>query len=239
MDKLEADIRRWDIKLLAVDPIASMTNTEEVNTFADAEVRKVLDPLARVAGSTGCTVVAIMHPPKRTAGLDKMYWVSGSGAYTAVARSVLLIEEGKGNSRSVEVVKASFQKGRPLEFKIEYVPVPGLRRPVPRATWVMSSRVQIRTAICRGNYPTKADIVKMTGLDQKTVEYHVKTLKEEGAIHLGEKRGRADTFGCGPSAVLDSQPAPLESSSPVVYSGDRTPEHEEEELEELMAAGLV
>src|SRR5262249_12952935 len=221
---------------------ASLTDTLEVNTHTDAEVRRVLDPLSRIAASTGCAILAIMHPPKRAAGLDKMYQVSGSGAYTAVARSVLVVELAEGGFRTVEVAKASFHKRQTLKFKLDYVPIPGLKKLVPKITWVMPSRLLIRAAICRGGYLTKADICRITGLDQKTVEYHVKTLWEDGEIHLGEKRGRADTFGCGPSPVLD-RPAAVVAPPRVVLAGEASPEEEEESLKlqlaEAQAAGLA
>lgn len=83
-----------DVKLLVVDPIVSaITGDSHKNT----EVRRGMQPLVDLAASIGAAVVGISHLSKGSAGKDPTERVTGSVAFTAVVRVVLLAAKVKGD----------------------------------------------------------------------------------------------------------------------------------------------
>lgn len=83
-----------DVRLLVVDPIVSaITGDSHKNT----EVRRGMQPLVDLASSIGAAVVGISHLSKGTAGRDPTERVTGSIAFTAVVRVVLLAAKVKGD----------------------------------------------------------------------------------------------------------------------------------------------
>lgn len=74
-------------KLVVVDPIMAFTVGD---THVDAEVRRLLAALARLAAELGIAVLALRHLNK--SGMGKaIYRGSGSIAFTAAARSALIV----------------------------------------------------------------------------------------------------------------------------------------------------
>lgn len=83
-----------DVRLLVVDPIVSaVTGDSHKNT----EVRRGMQPLVDLASSIGAAVLGISHLSKGTAGRDPTERVTGSIAFTAVVRVVLLAAKVKGD----------------------------------------------------------------------------------------------------------------------------------------------
>ncbi len=83
-----------DVRLLIVDPIVSaITGDSHKNT----EVRRGMQPLVDLANSMQAAVVGITHLSKGTAGRDPTERVTGSIAFTAVVRVVLLAAKVKGD----------------------------------------------------------------------------------------------------------------------------------------------
>lgn len=86
-------IRHWietyQTKLLVLDPVNAYLPTK-ANSWRDADVRQVLTPLAALAEETGCAILGIMHLNK-TLSSNALHRVTGSIAFTGVARSVYLI----------------------------------------------------------------------------------------------------------------------------------------------------
>ena len=85
---LSVEIERTEAKLLVFDPITAYLGTN-VNSWKDDEVRRLLEPVGSLADATGCAVVAVMHLNKQM-GQDPRARVTGSIAFTGVARSVML-----------------------------------------------------------------------------------------------------------------------------------------------------
>ncbi len=89
---LERDLERLEdalktnssIKLLVIDPISAYMG--RVDTHRDAEIRRVLSPLAEMAARLGIAVVAVMHLKKSDA--SALLRVSGSIGFVAAARVV-------------------------------------------------------------------------------------------------------------------------------------------------------
>ncbi|MBN6051310.1 AAA family ATPase, partial [Nonomuraea sp. RK-328] len=85
-DLLEESIRANGVKLVILDPLIS-TISSGVDTHKERSTRTVLDPLARLADRTDCTVLGIAHFGKG-AGTDPSSLITGSGAFKNVPRSI-------------------------------------------------------------------------------------------------------------------------------------------------------
>ncbi|MCA0437426.1 MAG: AAA family ATPase [Actinobacteria bacterium] len=71
--------------LLLFDPLTSRLG--ELDTHRDAEVRKGLEPIVRIADRCGFAILGLIHHNK-SGSSDPLHLVTGSRAFTAVARSV-------------------------------------------------------------------------------------------------------------------------------------------------------
>ncbi|MDH4229222.1 MAG: AAA family ATPase [Nitrospirota bacterium] len=76
-----------NIRLLIVDPIVSAIAGD---SHKNAEVRRGLQPLADLAAATRCAVLGITHFTKGTGGRDPVERLTGSLAFGAVARVVMV-----------------------------------------------------------------------------------------------------------------------------------------------------
>ncbi|MEW8318760.1 MAG: AAA family ATPase [Candidatus Thiodiazotropha sp.] len=75
------------IKLMVVDPIVSATSGD---SHKNAETRRSLQPLVDLAQSIRCALIGITHFTKGTAGRDPLDRVTGSLAFGALARLVMV-----------------------------------------------------------------------------------------------------------------------------------------------------
>jgi AAA domain/Bifunctional DNA primase/polymerase, N-terminal len=75
--------------MLVLDPLTSRLDSA-LDGHKDGPVRQALEPLAAMAGRTGIALVGLMHLNKG-AKSDPMDAVMGATAFTAVARSVLIV----------------------------------------------------------------------------------------------------------------------------------------------------
>jgi putative DNA primase/helicase len=88
MAPLAARLRQiGNVKLLIIDPIVSAIAGD---SHKNAEVRRGLQPLADLAASVGCAVVGITHFSKATTGRNPVERITGSLAFGAVARVVMV-----------------------------------------------------------------------------------------------------------------------------------------------------
>lgn len=76
-----------DVRLLIIDPIVSAIAGD---SHKNAEVRRGLQPLANVAGVTHCALLGITHFSKGTGGREPVERITGSLAFGAVARVVMV-----------------------------------------------------------------------------------------------------------------------------------------------------
>lgn len=83
-----------DVRLIVVDPIVSAVSGD---SHKNTEVRRALQPLVDMAAAAGAAVVGITHLSKGTAGRDPTERVTGSIAFTAVVRVVLMAAKVKGD----------------------------------------------------------------------------------------------------------------------------------------------
>jgi len=103
MDALQAN----PPALLIVDPVVSAVAAD---SHKNAEVRRALQPLVDLAQACRCAVVGITHLTKGTAGRDPVERVTGSLAFGALARVVLLaakLPEEQGGGRVLVRAKSN------------------------------------------------------------------------------------------------------------------------------------
>lgn len=76
-----------DVRLIVIDPLSSAVAGD---SHKNAEVRRGLQPLVDMADERGCAVVGITHFSKGTSGRDPLERITGSLAFGALARIVLV-----------------------------------------------------------------------------------------------------------------------------------------------------
>ena len=92
-----------DVLLLIVDPIVSAIAGD---SHKNAEVRRGLQPLAELAASTRCALLGITHFSKGTGGRDPVERITGSLAFGALARVVMVAakhQEEREDGRTARV----------------------------------------------------------------------------------------------------------------------------------------
>ncbi|MCL1824550.1 MAG: AAA family ATPase [Betaproteobacteria bacterium] len=88
----DAIVKAGGVQLLIVDPIVSAVMGD---SHKSAEVRRGLQPLSDLAAATGCALLGISHFSKGSAGREPTERVTGSLAFGAVARVVLVTARRK------------------------------------------------------------------------------------------------------------------------------------------------
>jgi len=93
MELLESAAAKLDApRLLILDPIVSAVAGD---SHKNAEVRKALQPVVDMAHRLGCAVLGITHFSKGTSGRDPIERITGSLAFAALARLVLVAAKVK------------------------------------------------------------------------------------------------------------------------------------------------
>lgn len=125
--EVERFIRSKSIRLMVLDPITEFLDGD-INR--DTDIRRGFTPLCRIAQELGCAIVGIRHLRKSGGGV--MYRGVGGIAWSALARSVLLVGRTTGDRRVVAHVKSS---NGPLAATLAFGVSGGEERP-PRITWL-------------------------------------------------------------------------------------------------------
>ncbi len=103
-----------DCKLLILDPISAYMG--EVNTHEDAQVRRVLGPVCKLAAKMDVAIVGIMHLSKdKTKGV--LQRILGSTAFTATARSVFMVGKDRDGRKLFSHIKSNVSE---LTGSLEY-----------------------------------------------------------------------------------------------------------------------
>lgn len=109
-----------DVRLLVVDPIVSAIAGD---SHKNAEVRRGLQPLADLAASMRCALLGITHFSKGTGGRDPVERITGSLAFGAVARIVLVAarqQEEAEDGRTVRLLLRAKSNIGPDDGGFEY-----------------------------------------------------------------------------------------------------------------------
>ena len=134
---MERVVRAHDIGLVVIDPLSSYLSSADRNN--EGEIRDALQPLLGLMERTGVAVVSIMHVGKSAAGRRVSQRLLGSTAFTALARSVIMLAdvpddqqpndtEVQGKQKVLQVVKSNYAIAppprlfrRPLDGAIEWI----------------------------------------------------------------------------------------------------------------------
>lgn len=137
IEQLKMAIRAYNIGLLVLDPLSSFTPRADRNNEGD--VRDALQPLLLVAEECDVAIVGIMHIGKSTDSRPAAMKLLGSTAFTALARSVMMVAELPkdqqpedadviGKHKIVEVVKSNYAVppqplafSRPLDAAVQWL----------------------------------------------------------------------------------------------------------------------
>ncbi|HEX5493547.1 MAG TPA: AAA family ATPase [Mycobacteriales bacterium] len=115
-------IAEQDAGMLALDPMMS-TLGGGVDAHRNNEVRSaLLEPLASLADTSGCTVVGLAHFRKATAGAEPLSLITGSSAFGEVIRAALVVArdpDADDGSCVISPAKNNLGEDRPsLRYKI-------------------------------------------------------------------------------------------------------------------------
>jgi putative DNA primase/helicase len=135
--ELTAAVERiGDVRLMIVDPVVSAVAGDG---YKNNEVRRALQPIVDLASSLGAAAIGITHLSKGTTGRDPVERITGSIAFAAVARVVMLvakIKDENGEDQRI-LVRAKSNIGPDdgaFEYHIEQVEAL-LGIPASIATW--------------------------------------------------------------------------------------------------------
>lgn len=92
-----------NVRLLIVDPVVSAVAGD---SYKNAEVRRALQPLADLGASAHCVVLGITHFTKGTGGRDPVERITGSLAFGALARVVLVAAKSEEDAPDADVASA-------------------------------------------------------------------------------------------------------------------------------------
>ncbi|WP_229686885.1 AAA family ATPase [Longimycelium tulufanense] len=126
-EALTTEIERLGVALLAADPLLSLIHAG-IDTHRDRDLRTALEPLARLADATGCAVVGLAHFNK-SASNDALNLITGSRAFSAVARAVIAIARDTDTDDGTCIMsQAKNNLGRldlpSLRYRVDSVDVP-------------------------------------------------------------------------------------------------------------------
>jgi putative DNA primase/helicase len=103
MGALRQEIHKiGEVGLLIVDPIVSAVTGD---SHKNAEVRRSLQPLADLAASMRCALLGITHFSKGTGGRDPVERLTGSLAFGALARVVLVAAKHQEDGEDGQAVR--------------------------------------------------------------------------------------------------------------------------------------
>ena len=94
VNRLRRAIEVTKARLVVIDPITAFLSTKQVKAGDDPSTRQALMPLVNLARETRCAIVLVRHLNK-SVGMSAKHRGSGTVAYTALARSVILAGELK------------------------------------------------------------------------------------------------------------------------------------------------
>lgn len=110
-----------DVALLIADPVVSAVSGD---SHKNTEVRRALQPMVHLATRLDCAVLGISHFSKGTSGRDPVERVTGSIAFGALARLVLVTAKGEDDARLLARAKSNIgPDGGGFAYSLEQVEV--------------------------------------------------------------------------------------------------------------------
>ena len=102
-----------DVVLIVLDPLMSALS-KKLDSHKDAEVRRGLEPLSRLAHTANLAVIGLIHENKSSAS-DLLSRIMGSRAFTSVVRAVLYA--ARKDADEEEDGRDEYEPGMPVERK--------------------------------------------------------------------------------------------------------------------------
>lgn len=136
-----------DVALIVLDPLMSVVDGQ-LDTHKDADVRRALEPISRLASETRASVLGLIHQNKVTDG-DFLTRLMGSRAFSAVARAVLgcaelpADEENPAENRQFVFGQEKNNLGRRVETGIRYEITDALAGRAADGREVWTSKVKV------------------------------------------------------------------------------------------------
>lgn len=180
-----------NLRLIIVDPVVMAVAGD---SHKNAETRRGLQPLVDFAESTGAVVVGVTHFSKGTQGKEPIERITGSLAFAAVARLILVaakIDEANGGGRVLVRSKSNLgPDGGGFKYELEQVElVPGVNG--SRVRWGAAidgnARDILATAEVSGDPSDKEET-------QGATEW-LRAILEDGELLKGEVMRRAREAG--------------------------------------------
>jgi hypothetical protein len=118
IEALASEIEARQVALVSLDPVMSLISGT-IDTHKDHEVRQALEPLAKLADGTGCSILGNGHFNKASCS-DPMMRITGSAAFGQVVRAVLafakdgdtgecVISQGKNNLGRLDLPSLAYR----------------------------------------------------------------------------------------------------------------------------------
>ncbi|TWT21645.1 AAA family ATPase [Luteimonas wenzhouensis] len=129
---LEWQLERCDdVALMIADPVVSAVAGD---SHKNVEVRRALQPLVNLGQRLDCAVLGISHFTKGSAGRDPTERVTGSIAFGALARVVLVAAKGEDGSRLLARAKSNIgPDGGGYRYTLEQVDIGDME--ASRVSW--------------------------------------------------------------------------------------------------------
>lgn len=195
--RIEQAIREVNAGLLILDPVSSYISSKASMNNAN-EVRAQMNPLIKVARSTGCAILLVAHMNKKK-DMSALMRVTGSIDFVGAVRSALLIaamEDETSSKRVLAVTKSNLaEKGASIYFmlgdKIEWLEMSEITADealsmIPSEGKRRGSKMQIAMDVLTeclsdGQKPGKdlTDKLEKMGISKKTVDTAKKQLRIE------------------------------------------------------------
>ena len=125
---LEEAVSAYSVALVAIDPLMSAIS-DTLDTHVNRQVRRALDPLARLADRTGCIIGGIAHFNK-SSGTDASSLITASGAFKDVARFIFAFaKDGEDGTQVITQTKNSLGRSDlpSLAYRIIEATVPTVK----------------------------------------------------------------------------------------------------------------
>lgn len=177
-------------RLVVIDPISAYLSGTDAHK--NAEVRQALQPLVHLAQDHDVAVLLVSHLNK-AADTRAMYRISGSIAFTAVARTVLLVSRDPDEPDCRHLVVAKNNVGRDsggLRYRVIGRPRPGYPDGIPRIEWLGASDKNVEDLVCAS---TPRNISKEAAI--KEASDWLRAFLETGPKKAGEVESAAQATG--------------------------------------------
>lgn len=175
-------------RLVIVDPLPDSLR-EGLKDNNNADVRKGIVPLHRMAQDLGIAVLGVTHPNK--GATDAANKVMGSKAWRSVPRSVLIYgrdpDDLTGSTRVVAVSKANYGGKPASRVNIESVTVDGVDGTQPRATLVGKSEYTDADLILANAGAGRSEPIKGRGGQLQRATHLIYRLLEDGGGEIDGK----------------------------------------------------